>query len=65
MDLDGCLLLGTGSGSKVGGPTYATMRWTAMWSLGTGTRLPCTGRGTSPVRTGSSHTLSSWTRFAR
>ena len=65
MDLDGCLLLITGSGSEGGRPTYATMRWTAMWSLAMGTRLPCTGRGTSPVRMGSSHTPCSWTRFAR
>uniref|UniRef100_A0A0A9E0N8 Uncharacterized protein n=1 Tax=Arundo donax TaxID=35708 RepID=A0A0A9E0N8_ARUDO len=40
------------------------MRWTAMWRLGMERRLPCTGRGTSPVRMGSSPTQSSWTMFA-
>jgi len=57
-------VFGIRSGSRGERPTYATMRWTAMWRLGMGTRSPCTGRGMNPVRMGSSPTLSSWKRFA-
>jgi hypothetical protein len=59
------LVFGICSGSRGERPTYATMRSTAMWRLGMGTRSPCTGRGMSPVRMGSSPTLNSWKRFAR
>ena len=54
-----------GSGLKGAKLTYATMPWTATWRPGTVRRLPCIGRGMSLIRMGSSHTQSSWIRFAR